>query len=158
MAQYLRLCASTTMGASSIPGWGTKIPPALWCRQKLKQIKLYWSIVNLWSGKWQPTSVFFPGESHGQRNLASYSPWGRKCCRTRQHACHVVVNLKCCGLDEQQSDSVIHTYISIFSYFQIIFPYVLGLVAQLCLTACDPVDYSQPGSSVYGILQARALE
>ena len=78
MAQYLRLCASTTMGASSIPGWGTKIPPALWCRQKLKQIKLYWSIVNLRSGKWQPTSVFFPGESHGQRNLASCSPWGRK--------------------------------------------------------------------------------
>ena len=51
-----------------------------------------------------------------------------------------------------------HIYIYIFSYFQIIFPYVLGLVAQLCLTVCDPMDYSQPGSSVYGILQARALE
>ena len=23
---------------------------------------------------WQPTSVFLPGESHGQRSLAGYSP------------------------------------------------------------------------------------
>ena len=28
--------------------------------------------------EWQPTPVFLPGESHGQRDLASYSPWGRK--------------------------------------------------------------------------------
>ena len=26
--------------------------------------------------KWQPTSGFLPGESHGQRSLAGYSPWG----------------------------------------------------------------------------------
>ena len=25
---------------------------------------------------------------------------------------------------------------------------------QLCLTLCDPMDYSPPGSSVHGILQA----
>ena len=31
-----------------------------------------------WRGTWQPTSIFFPGESHGQRNLADYSPWGHK--------------------------------------------------------------------------------
>ena len=27
-------------------------------------------------GKWQPTPVFLPGEFHGQRSLAGYSPWG----------------------------------------------------------------------------------
>ena len=27
---------------------------------------------------WQPTPVFLPGESHGQRSLAGYSPWGCK--------------------------------------------------------------------------------
>ena len=32
------------------------------------------------------------------------------------------------------------------------------LVAQLCSTLCDPMDYSSPGSSVHGILQARILE
>ena len=26
----------------------------------------------------QPTPVFLPGESHGQRTLIGYSPWGRK--------------------------------------------------------------------------------
>jgi len=29
---------------------------------------------------------------------------------------------------------------------------------QLCLTLCDPIDGSPPGSSVPGILQARILE
>ena len=29
---------------------------------------------------------------------------------------------------------------------------------QSCLTLCDPMDYSPPGSSVPGILQARILE
>ena len=28
--------------------------------------------------KWQPTPVFFPGESDGQRSLAGYSPEGHK--------------------------------------------------------------------------------
>ena len=37
---------------------------------------------NLWVGKiprrrkWQPTLVFLSGESHGQRSLVGYSPWG----------------------------------------------------------------------------------
>ena len=31
-----------------------------------------------WRRKWQPTPVFLPGESRGQRSLAGYSPWGRK--------------------------------------------------------------------------------
>ena len=29
-----------------------------------------------WRREWQPTLAFLPGESHGQRNLAGYSPWG----------------------------------------------------------------------------------
>ena len=32
------------------------------------------------------------------------------------------------------------------------------LVAQLCLTLCDPTDCSLPGSFVHGILQTRILE
>ena len=30
-----------------------------------------------WRREWQPTPVLLPGESHGQRSLAGYSPWGR---------------------------------------------------------------------------------
>ena len=29
-----------------------------------------------WRKKWQPIPVFLPGESHGQRSLAGYSPRG----------------------------------------------------------------------------------
>ena len=29
-------------------------------------------------GKWQPTLVLLPGESHGQKGLAGHSPWGHK--------------------------------------------------------------------------------
>ena len=31
-------------------------------------------------------------------------------------------------------------------------------VAQSCLTCCDPMDRSVPGSSIRGIFQARVLE
>ena len=31
-----------------------------------------------WRRKWQSMPVFLPGESHGQRSLAGYSPWGHK--------------------------------------------------------------------------------
>ena len=31
-----------------------------------------------WRREWQPTPVFLPGESHGQRSLVGYSPWGWK--------------------------------------------------------------------------------
>ena len=29
-------------------------------------------------GKWQPTLILLPGESHAGRSLVGYSPWGRK--------------------------------------------------------------------------------
>ena len=28
--------------------------------------------------EWLPTPVFLPGESHGQRSLVGYGPWGHK--------------------------------------------------------------------------------
>ena len=35
--------------------------------------------------KWQPTSVFLPEKSHGQRSIAGYSPWGHKESDTTGH-------------------------------------------------------------------------
>jgi len=31
-----------------------------------------------WRREWQPTPVFLPGESHGQRSLAGYCLWDHK--------------------------------------------------------------------------------
>ena len=42
-----------------------------------------WNVLQLTKRrKWQPTPLFSPGKSHGQRSLVGYSPWGCKS-RTR---------------------------------------------------------------------------
>ena len=38
-----------------------------------------------WSKRWQPTPVFLPGESHGQRSLVGYRLWGHKELDTTEH-------------------------------------------------------------------------
>ena len=43
-----------------------------------------------WRRKWQPTPVFLPGESHGQRSLVGYSPWGSP------SDSHILSPLMCC--------------------------------------------------------------
>ena len=37
-----------------------------------------WMGKNSWRRKWQPTLVFLPGKSHGQRSPAGYSLWSHK--------------------------------------------------------------------------------
>ena len=48
--------------------------PTCQCRSP-KRLRTY-----PWRRAWQPTPVFLPGESRGQRSLVGYSPWG---CRVR---------------------------------------------------------------------------
>ena len=43
-----------------------------------KQEAHVWSLSQEDPMEWLPSPVFFPGESHEQRSLAGYSPWGRK--------------------------------------------------------------------------------
>ena len=59
--------------------------PVLWLLLSFLNLLAYWDLIfNYWVGKfswkrkWQPNPVFFPGEFHGQRSLASYSPRGLK--------------------------------------------------------------------------------
>ena len=47
-----------------------------------------------WRRKWQPSPVFLPGKSHGQRGLAGYSPWGRKELDTTEHI-HTTLQAPC---------------------------------------------------------------
>ena len=57
-----------------------------------------WRIIAL-RRAWQPTAVFLPGESHGQRSLVGYSPRSCKELDTTErlstHAC--IVALQCCN-------------------------------------------------------------
>ena len=47
-----------------------------------------------WRRAWQPTPVFLPGESHGQRSLAGYSPQGRKESDTTEVTAQIVILVK----------------------------------------------------------------
>ena len=49
----------------------------------------FWVRKNPWRRKWQPTPVFLPGKTHGQRSLVDYSPWGcKELDTTEQQALH----------------------------------------------------------------------
>ena len=54
-----------------------------------------------WRRKWQPTPAFLPGESHGPRSLAGYSPWGHK-------------RVRCCLVTKQEQN--IYIYVCICMY------------------------------------------
>ena len=43
------------------------------CRRHRSRL---WVRKTPWRRIWQPTAVFFPGKSRGQRSLEGYSPWG----------------------------------------------------------------------------------
>ena len=49
-----------------------------WSSQTCKWGCLSHNSRQFWKRKWQPTAVLLPGKSHGQKNLAGYSPWGCK--------------------------------------------------------------------------------
>ena len=52
--------------------------PAHQCRRLKRHGFDPWVREIFWRRKWQPTPIFFPGESHGQRSLVGYSPKGCK--------------------------------------------------------------------------------
>ena len=68
--QWLGLGAFTAEGAGSIPGRGTKIPPAVWCGQKNRN----WGLMGLDGVEnycWSPTPSFHgETEVQGGKRLA----------------------------------------------------------------------------------------
>ena len=60
------------------PG-GTSGKEPTYQSKRYKRLEIYpWVRKISWRKAWQPTPVFLPGESYGQRSLAGYSPWGQK--------------------------------------------------------------------------------
>ena len=51
-----------------------------------------------WRRAWQPTLVFLPRKSHGQRSLEGFSPRGRRAGHTE---CLTHTELSTCGLEEK---------------------------------------------------------
>ena len=63
------------MGGASLVAQTVKNLPAMW-KQQEAWVQLLGQEDPL-EKKMQPTPVLLPGEFHGQRSLAGYSPWGR---------------------------------------------------------------------------------
>ena len=63
--------------------WWAAVPGVAksWTRLGNFTLTFHFSLFMHWRRKWQPTPVFLPRESHGQRSLVGCSPWG---CRVRQ--------------------------------------------------------------------------
>ena len=59
-------------------------PMAQWVKNLSAMLETQWTTFDSWirdipwRRNWQPTAIFLPGKSHGQRSLAGYSPWGLK--------------------------------------------------------------------------------
>ena len=77
------VCIHPTMRA----GWGlfaslTQVALAVKTASQCRRCKRHrfdpWYGKIPWRRPWQPTLVSLPGEFHGQRSLAGYSPWGCK--------------------------------------------------------------------------------
>ena len=111
--------------------------------------------------KWQPTPVFFPEESHGQRRLAGYSPWASKESDTTEQLT--------LSLSPFQSFTYFTNLTFLISFISLITRKNLSQslspqewahqpfhehcqfssVAQSCLTLCDPMDHSMPGFPIH---------
>ena len=64
----------------TFPGGTSHKEPAFQCRRHKRCRFDPWIREIPWRRAWQPTLIFLPGESHGQRSLVGYSPWS---CRVR---------------------------------------------------------------------------
>ena len=120
----------------------------------------------------QPTLVFLPGKSQGQRSLADYSPWGHKRVRhdlaIKQFCCY------CCYVASVVSDSVRphrrkptrlprpwdspgkNTGVGCHFLLQCMKAKSGSEVAQSCTTLHDPMDCSLPGCSIHGIFPSKS--
>ena len=68
----------STVALTQATGSTSGEEPSCQCRTSNTFRSSPWFGTILWRREWQPTSVFLPGESHRQRSLVGYSPWGHK--------------------------------------------------------------------------------
>ena len=99
----------------------------------------------------QLTLVFLPEESHGQRSLAGYSPWGHRVLNNWIHT-HTHNRLSHKGsliwFDwlSYQAIKIVSTERGLRKKVQEV---QFSSVAQSCLTLCDTMNWSTPGLPVH---------
>ena len=69
---------SLSLWNADFPGGTSGKEPSCQCKRRKRLGFSLWVGKMPWRSKRQPTPVFLPGESHGQRSLVGYNPWGRR--------------------------------------------------------------------------------
>ena len=69
------------------PGGTSGKEPTCQCRRCKRHGFDPWVGKIPWRRVWQPTLVFLPGESHGQRSLEGFSLWGTRESHSTAHTC-----------------------------------------------------------------------
>ena len=115
-----------------------------------------------WRRKGQPTPVFLPGKSHGQRSLAGFSPWGckdsdrtlqlnYKCLRTNRFN-SLGLSLLICNVTQLEQTTLqafdsstvpLQTPGSNSTYCWRLFLFSRSIISD-SVTLCDPMDCSIP--------------
>ena len=85
-ALYVHLVFAMSYVVLRPPRWLSGKESVCQCRRYRRRGFDPWVGKMLCRGKWQPTPVFFPGKSQGQRSLVGYSPWGHKELDMTEHA------------------------------------------------------------------------
>ena len=71
-------CINSSCGVCASPDGASGKEPTCQCRRR-KRFGYDPRVRKIpWRRQWQPTPVFLPEKSHGQRCLAGYRPWGFK--------------------------------------------------------------------------------
>ena len=133
------------------PGGASSEEPGCQCRRHKRRG------FDPWGRKLQPTPVFLPGESHGQRSLVSYSPWGHKESDMTERLTTFTLSLQ---LLQSRNFTCIFVYFYPFCHCGSIIDlwcYAdfccsakwLSSVTQSCPTLSDPMDCSPPARSVH---------
>ena len=103
-----------------------------------------------WRREWQPTPVFLPGKSHGQRSLAGYSSQGHKKSDTPEQQVHT----------HTQIHTHTHTHILVFMHFPEGKPWFVSFlqrrwvptpVARILLTLKIPWDNGKIDSLLFSV-------
>ena len=105
-----------------------------------------------WIRKWQPTPVFLPGKSFGQRSLAGSSPWGRKEPDTTEHAHRVFSDSPLLRAGQGACVSLVHRWCSErIMWFSFVLHEQAGITSSRAVasvfTDCPPRLVLSPGNS-----------
>ena len=94
MWKFAREFGILPMMEEGLPWWLSGKEPSCQCRRHKRHAFDPWVRKMPWRREWQPTPVFLPGKSPGQRSLVGYTPWGcKESYTTAQLHTHVCVLL-----------------------------------------------------------------